>query len=273
MVEFDTMTISIIIVVAGNDIERYVNLIQLQKALKAQTIQPHELIIVEQVLGQDCCYYNHIPMEISNTRHIPIKFHEHPNLFSVGWGRNVGIYRATGDIVVCLDVDYIFRNDYLEVISNTEVKNAYVGWSKIYYVNPTEKREFIQTGVFPTGYENYKIVATINNKYVGGSQVFNRQWFISNIVGYSEDIFGWGSDDTDVYGRANVITGEWHILDYSIFHLHHDRKQKAITNSCKIKERNCDKPFLTANMLRNAGVGNADHPNPIYPDSIKEAEI
>jgi len=267
------MKISIIITVAGNDIERYVNMIQLLKAIKSQTVPPHELIIVEQCLKNNDYYYDIVPMEINNTRYVSIKFQEHPDLFSVGWGRNVGIYRATGDVFVCLDVDYVFGSTYFETISNMEIKNSCVGWSKIYYVNPNEKRAFIQTGIFPTGDEKYMNIATKENGNMGGSQIFNREWFINNLVGYSEDIFRWGCDDSDVYYRSREITGEWHILDYTIYHLHHNYKQARLINNDIITDKNRNNPVVIAQLMRKMGVGNVDHPNPVYSDSIKEAEI
>lgn len=266
------MKISAIVVVAGNDIERYTNLIQLLKAIKSQTTQPYELIIVEQCLKDNVWYYDKIPIEINNTKHIRIKFQEHQNLFSVGWGRNVGIYNATGDVVVCIDVDYVFGNDYFESISNKEINNSCVGWSKIYYIHEPEKVKIIQDNTFPVGRENFINTATIENGNVGGVQIFNRDWFLNNIVGYCEDIFGWGADDNDVYGRSRIISGEWYILDSTIYHLHHHYKQKDLLNNHRIKERNWGNPILVAQLMREKGVANLEHPNPIYPDSIKEAE-
>jgi glycosyltransferase involved in cell wall biosynthesis len=105
------MDISVVIAVAGNNIDRYTNLMKQLECIKNQTHQPKEVIVVEQSLN-DLFYYNQLPAPYSNGvyDYCGIKFKEHIQLFSVAWCRNVGIYKARCNNIVVIDSDYVFDN-------------------------------------------------------------------------------------------------------------------------------------------------------------------
>jgi len=270
------MKISIIVAVGGDHIDRYTNAVKQLEALRLQIVQPLEIIYVEQSIDGNF-YFDSLPIVFDGVfyKFIPIKFHAHPELFSVSWCRNVGIYKAVGDVVIALDVDYVFDNHYLEKLSGLDIQDAYVGWNIIYYIHNQEKLKYIQSNIFPVGYDEpeglYKnrLLCNQDDGHVGGSEVFNRQWFLDNIVGFSEDMFGWGKEDNDVYARARSFIGTKRIFDYTIYHLHHRQKQKDVLINHVVCDRNTRDPVKTAELMRVAGVGNPDHPSPIYNDSLK----
>ena len=277
------MKISVIITVHGNDIDRYVNLLQLLKCLKNQTRKPDEVIIVEQHIGNDSRYYYQVNLTELNIQYIPIVFTGHEKLFSVSWCRNVGIYKATGDIVVCIDCDYMFDNSYIETILNISIENYYLGWSTIYFIERTEKNRVIWYDSFPKVDDKTDLrISTKDNFREGGIQIFNKQWFIDNLVGFSEDMFGWGREDVEITTRMRIIfgtpekLGDLNQLNYTIYHLWH-RKNPAIKdllNNHRVMEQNLrDRNVaLTAQRMREVSVGNPEHPNPIYKDSVKWSE-
>jgi glycosyltransferase involved in cell wall biosynthesis len=270
------MKISVIIVASGDHINRYTNALKQLECLRNQTTQPLEVIYVEQTIDGNY-YFNQLPIQFDDVKYkyIPIKFKTNLDLFCVSWCRNVGIYKAKGDVVIALDVDYVFDNYYLEKISELDIQDAYVGWNTIYYIQSEEKLKYMQYGIFPKGEEEplglyrSKLICDSGDGHVGGSEIFNRQWFIDNLVGFSEDMFGWGAEDNDVYARARSFIGTKRVFNYKIYHLNHGQKQKQKLITKVVWERNCKNIPETHKLMRAVGLGNPDHPSPIYKDSIQ----
>jgi len=268
------MKISVVVAVGGSNIDRYTNALKQLEVLQSQTFQPLEIIYVEQIVDGNA-YFNQLPILFDNNkyRYIPIIFREHPELFSVAWCRNVGVYQSIGDVVVVLDVDYVFDNHYIETVSKLDIQDIYAGWNVIYYIHNQEKVKYMQQNIFPVGEETpeglYKNKLIHRVGHVGGIQVFNRSWFIDNLGGFSEDMFGWGTEDCDLYARAGTIIGTERELIYNIYHLHHSAKQPDKLINKITFQKNMLNPKDTARLLKEVGVGNIDHPSPVYGDSIK----
>lgn len=250
------MKISIIIVVAGNNIDRYVNLVELLKCLKMQTYRPYEVILVEQSLDGEF-YYKQLS-EIDNIKYIQIAY----KVFNLAWCRNVGIYNSDGNYVLDVDADALFDNDYLLSLSELGIENYYLAWNRCYGINQIEKNQYLMDGNFPANHENY-IYARFDTS-AGYIHLFNKEWFLENIVGYSEDMFEWGKEDNDMMARCLTITGQENIHNYLIYHLFHRTKQKERTENYNILVRNIENPALTATLMKNRGMGKMESPTLIY---------
>jgi glycosyltransferase involved in cell wall biosynthesis len=269
------MNMSVIVTVGGvPHTDRYINALKQLECIRNQTYQPIEIIYVEQTIDGNY-YFNNLPIPFDSDgsiyKYIPIKFNKHLALYSVAWCRNVGIYKSVGDIVVLMDLDFVFDNKYLETISNTVVDNAYGGWDNIYYIHREERTKYMQYNIFPVGEENLpgRDDNRRNHPGEGGIQIFNREWFINNIVGFPEDMFGWGAEDTDVYERCREILGTRNSLNYTVYHLCHSFKLPAKLINVVIMQRNMAEPIETAALMRSIGVGNIDGPRAIHKDSLR----
>jgi len=271
------MKISVIIVASGNNIDRYTNALKQLECLQRQTVQPLEIIYVEQRLDGER-YFNQLPINfVGQYKYIGLEFKEHPQLFSVSWCRNVGIYNAKGDVVIALDIDYMFDDYYIEKLSDTDITDFIIGWTSIYYIHNKEKVRCLQDKDFPKGEENIpgqnrnRLITDLNKpQYAGGIQIFNRRWFIDNLAGFSEDMFAHGGEDNDINDRYEKLTGNNRkVFNYDIYHLTHGHKQGRKLITQVVMERNRKDPIKTAQLMRDAGVGSKDAPHPIYDDSVK----
>ena len=281
------MNISVVIVASGDHIDRYTNALKQIEVLRNQTVQPLEIIYVEQTLDGNL-YYNKLPIQMNNGfyRYIALQYNDHKDLFSVSWCRNVGIYNAKGDVVLVLDCDYIFDEHYIEKLTQLQVDDIYVGWNTIYYTDDTMKTDCMQYSIFPLEMKNprgisdriynlpyhddqRKLITTPKDAHVGGLQIFNRQWFIDNLVGFSEDMFAWGKEDNDLYARAKALIKVKRVFEQTVFHLHHRQKQKQKLINQVVMERNVKNVANTHNAFKQVGLGSINSPHPIYKDSVK----
>jgi glycosyltransferase involved in cell wall biosynthesis len=251
------MKMSVIITVSGNNIDRYVNLVELLSCLKVQTFQPHEIILVEQSLDGEF-YYNQLP--VIDVKYISIFY----NIFNLSWCRNVGIYNSSGDYILVMDADALFANNYLLGLSELIVENYYLAWNKYYGINQVEKLQYLVDRKLPTNHRNY-IPARFDTS-AGFIHLFNKEWFLENVVGYSEDMFEWGKEDNDMMTRCLTITGQENIYNCLVYHLYHRTKQRERIENYDIFVRNIEDPTLTATLMKNKGVGKLESPTLIYGD-------
>lgn len=263
------MNLSVIIVVSGDSIDRFTSAVAQNLVISRQTVKPCEIIYVEYMVDNNR-YYDKLPFDFDGgyCKYVPIKFNEHPNLFSVGWGRNVGIQQSIGDTILLLDVDYIFDYNYFSTLDQYNISDALVGWDKIYYLNNSFKVDFLRYNKFPVESERVKLN---DGGEFGGAQIFNRKWFDENIYGYSEDIFNWGADDTDVYLRAWTKAPK-RMLNYTLYHFDHIVKYSPKLINLTVMQRNLVNVQDTYNKLKSVGVGKLDKPNQIYDDSVRWSE-
>jgi len=260
------MNLSVIIVVSGDSLDRFTSAVAQNRVINRQSVKPHEIIYVEHMVD-NYRHYDKLPFDFNGVdcKYIPIRFDQHPSLFCVGWGRNVGIQQSTGDTILLLDVDYIFDDNYFSTIEDYNVTDALVGWDKIYYLNNSYKVDFLKDDKFPVESERVKLNP---GGEFGGAQIFNREWFDNNIYGYSEDIFNWGGDDTDVYLRAWTKVPR-RMLNYTLYHFDHVVKYSPKMINLEVIKRNTVNVQDTFNKLRSVGIGKIDRPNQIYDDSVR----
>ena len=269
------MKISVVIVLSGDCIDRYTNAMKQFEVLDRQTRKPDEIIYVEQSVDK-IFYYDKLPIKVDGeyVRYIPIIYNKYPQLFNVCWCRNVGINNSIGDIVINLDVDYVFDNQYIESIANYDVKTHLIGWDTIYYIFNDQRVKFMRDNIFPVGIENIDGDKTIYKRYLkgnGGIQIFNKEWLLNNLGGYCEDLFFWGGDDTDIYRRAGRVDSGEKRLDYDVFHINHKKFYGERLLNKVVLDRNSVDIQKTNELLKSVGLGKMTEPSPIYPDTIKWA--
>ena len=107
------MRLSIILPTGGNDHLRNRNFNECLSAIKNQTFTDYEVIVVEQAL--DGNFYKR-SNPIIPYKHIAIKDPQNRG-FNLSWCRNVGAREANGELIVLMDSDFVFENNYFTVIS------------------------------------------------------------------------------------------------------------------------------------------------------------
>lgn len=264
----DFKMISVIIRTGGRDPERALNLRETLKCLYRQSYTNREIIIVEQSL--DGNFYNdHHDCD----RYIPIKDPQGRG-FNVGWVNNVGARIARGNLLLFLDADSVFAEDFLQKIVNHKGGPFFAAASYTILSSKAQKDSYIQSNdlatllEFPEDPKSLALVEHATNLAI----VFERQWYLNTFGGYLENFFRWGWEDTEAFNRISNILGIRfleidQLPDVGMAHLYHENRNRTaeFTNYRMFaRYRYIDPSNILAAQLA-AGIGNQDKPSPI-PD-------
>ena len=221
------MKLSIVIPTGGNDPLRNRNFNECLKCINNQSFKDFEIIVVEQSL--DGRFY-----KADNTyKHIGIKDPENRG-FNLSWCRNVGARQAQGEILVLMDSDFIFENDYFKTIS--EFKGEFAAGAETYYwcnrEDPTNA--WLSTENFDSirllGSDDhrsnvFKFRSMTRGCGYGAILVYNRDWFFDVLGGYNENFFKYGWEDKatteSIKKLLNKDDEQLDRIPYEAFHLFH----------------------------------------------------
>jgi len=265
------MRLSIVIPTAGNNPFRARNFEQCLKSIKAQTFSDYEIIVVEQSLdgkfykGGDDSY-----------RHVKIKDPDIRRGFNLSWCRNVGARHATGDKLVLMDADMVFKKEYFSTIDKDP--NPFAGGAKCYYWIREEAitSKYIETLSFESVYESstanhldpvFKFDTFTNGCGYGAVLVFDRSWYWESFGGYPEDFFKYGWEDKAAiqiikHSLGIINDADLPKIDYEIVHLSHGDKNYTNLNTNQgiyNKIKNADKDKLIS-ILKSSELGDLDSP-------------
>lgn len=193
------MKLSIILPTGGSDFQRNRNFNECLKCIKEQEFKDFEVIVVEQSL--DGRFYKEVN-GIIPYKHIGISDPSNRG-FNLSWCRNVGAREAKGEILVLMDSDFVFENQYFTAISEYKGKFA-AGAETYYWCNheiPTNewiiKRDFNifrNKGAGPRD-EVFKFRSMTRGCGYGAILVYDREWFWEVFGGYNENFFRYGWED------------------------------------------------------------------------------
>lgn len=258
--------ISVVIPCGGNFPERVRNLHLSLECLRKQTFNDFELLLVEQTV--DGSFYH---SNLDCDKYIQLR---DPLMrgFNRSWCRNVGANTATGDIILLMDGDYVFAEKYLEIIART-TDRFFSGTDQYRWSTLPLVEEYLAS-------KDVSVFRKAKIKYVpfrrgianGGIVGFDREWFKSSFIGYNENFFKYGYEDTEAVHRILRILDkrpeQLFTAPVSVAHLYHGvRDEKEGSNRSlfeKFTSFQLDK-YLQA--LKQAGLGDSREPR-LLPESL-----
>ena len=226
------MRLSIILPTAGNDPQRNRNFNECLKCINSQIFRDFEVIVVEQSLDGKVYKENN---PIIQYKHIAIKDPEDRG-FNLSWCRNVGARQAKGDILVLMDSDFVFENQYFQIIS--QFNGKFAAGSETYYWCNTEgpTQEWLRTrdfnifrnrGAGPKD-EVFKFRSMSRGCGYGAILVYNRDWYWNVFGGYNENFFRYGWEDKAATETIKFLLNKndetMERIQYDTAHLSHRSK-------------------------------------------------
>ena len=193
------MKLSIILPTGGNDHLRNRNFNECLNCIKGQSFTDYEVIVVEQTLDNN--FYKQ-SSSIIPYKHIGIKDPQNRG-FNLSWCRNVGAREAQGDIIVLMDSDFVFENNYFSIISEFQGEFA-AGAETYYWCNMEEPTmDWLRTKDFKLFRKRggeardpvFKFRSMSRGCGYGAILVYNREWFWNIMGGYNENFFRYGWED------------------------------------------------------------------------------
>lgn len=217
--------LSVILHIGGNLPQRKVNILECFRNLSLQDYQDYELVIVEQSLDGEL-YWQGITEFIFPHRKYMAIFHPE---YCGSWVRNVGAKIATGDILLFLDADTLFKYNYLSTVMRLfDLKKGYaLGYRLCHRLNEEGKKAYFHGVLYeciPDSLLMYSFVPQLRGS-CGASLVITKELF-ELIGGYNEGIHF--KEDKDMLLRLakSSYTKPHDILfrlDYVIGDLPHER--------------------------------------------------
>lgn len=224
------MKISVILPTGGNDGLRIRNFNECLKCIKSQSFKDYEVIVVEQSL--DGNFYRNSDPSYS---HIGIKDPLNRG-FNLSWCRNVGAREAKGDLIVLMDSDFVFENEYFQRIS--EFEGEFAAGAETYYWCNTEaptsvwlrNRDFNYFRTQGNGPKDpvFKFRSMTRGCGFGAILVYNKDWFWNVFGGYNENFFRYGWEDKAATETIKSLLGRtdetMDRIPYEAAHLSHFAK-------------------------------------------------
>ena len=159
--------------------------------LGRQTFSNYELIVVEDTCGRGMGVF---PFAYAADKYIVVDDPKHKK-FNKSWLMNIGARAATTEHLIFHDADIIYGKTYLQVVVESIKKNKVMRcWSQFWTMrgkdNPV-RRNHCETSLH----------------CLAGVWYCNRITFFENILGYCEDYFGYGREDSDIWFRTKHLMG------------------------------------------------------------------
>lgn len=199
------MSFSVIIPWTDGDSTRREGLYALFECIKRQTFRDFEFIVVEMTNNGVVTY---LPYKPDN--HIVLKY---DGLFNKSWVCNVAAKQAKHELLLFIDADTLFDNDYFQIIHEfyDKYKNEFfLPWKQCRMLagrdEPTERM--------------------VDAMYLQGAA---HVWAVTKefywrIGGMNEKYFGYGAEDLDFFERAKhllkIIFNMEIIISHSYHHFH-----------------------------------------------------
>lgn len=260
------MKLSVIIPCGGNYPERVRNLDEVLGCIARQTCREFELVLVEQSV--DGKYYH---SQVPCSTYIPIQDPGERG-FNRSWCRNVGAYHASGEVVLLMDGDYVFPQDYFEQV--LKMNDVFFSGTNLYLWSDAKLlAEYMQSkdmNVFERSQS--KLRPFLRGIACGGIVGFRREWYVSEFVGYNENFFQYGFEDTEAVNRIQKILNkrpeELSTVPVHVAHLHHrERDGRFASNSSLYNSFTQWDVSIYTRMLKEIGVGDKRTPK-ILPQHI-----
>lgn len=265
------MRLSIILPTGGSDAQRNRNFNECLKCIAEQTFKDFEVIVVEQSL--DGRFYKHTN-SIIQYKHIGISDPQNRG-FNLSWCRNVGAREANGEIIVLMDSDFVFENNYFQVIS--EFNGEFAAGAETYYWCNTEDptSEWLRTRDFNLFRKKgagprdpvFQFRSMTKGCGYGAILIYNRNWFWDVFGGYNENFFRYGWEDKAATETIKFLLKRsdetMDRIPYEAAHLSHRSKDVRNIN---LNEKlfndftNMDQNDLV-NRIKEASVGKKDFPS------------
>ena len=265
------MRLSIIIPTGGNDQQRNRNFNECLTCIKNQTFKDYEIIVVEQSLDG---YFYKSNNSIADYKHIEIKDPQNRG-FNLSWCRNVGAREAKGDILVLMDSDFVFENDYFSKIS--EFNSEFAAGAETYYWCNTEEptSEWIRTRNFDTFRKKggdardpiFRFRSMTRGCGFGAILVYNRNWFWEEFGGYNENFFRYGWEDKAATETIKILLGKndetMDRIPGEAAHLNHRSKdvRNMTINENLFNTYSRMNQYELVKSIKNAGVGKKSSPS------------
>lgn len=169
---------------------------------------------------------------------------------------NVGIRRAKTPYIATTDVDIYFHQDFVAEVLETARKDIFINSKTLYWKTPFAKKVY-NNEVDVTDKTVLQWGRLKKSTTAGGFQCTHiNTW--KKIRGFDEDMVGWGSEDTDLVGRASrQAKVKWlgikkeHV---SVFHQPHGKPN--VEKDLEYQEEN--KKVLSRNKLDKYRIVNPD---------------
>lgn len=253
------MKLSVIVPCGGNYPERLRNLHEVMACLQCQTFKDFELVLVEQSVD-GCYYHSHIPCD----KYIALCDPANRG-FNRSWCRNVGVYQASGEVVLLMDGDYVFPGNYLEYVLKAD--DVFFSGTNLYLWSAAEQAErYFRTkdlSIFESS--PGKLKPFIKGIACGGIVGFRRDWFIDEFGGYNENFFKYGFEDTEAVNRIQRILNkkahELATLPVHVAHLYHQVRDGKFGTNNKLYDLFTQwevKEYVQ--RLKKIGIGNIKEP-------------
>jgi len=242
----------------GNCLYRKRGFIAVLEAIRRQSFSDYEVIVVEQYL-REIFWDNVVGGTIA--KYIPVK-DDSSVFFCLPWCRNVGARAASGNVLVLLDADVVFGDDYFcRVVDSFDPGVGHmVGWSRCIYLNEQGSLEYLSGSVYRTNQAPQLIqieaqVGFHNREGCGGVIIFDKGFYFNVLGGYNENYFRWGREDKDAMYRARALTGKFNFLEYDILHLYHPVKRKRRPGIDTLYRLTRSSPLEASSLLVAAELG------------------
>ena len=142
-------------------------------------------------------------------------------VWNKGIAINYGIKQSNYDFVMGTDVDYIFQDNFLNVVQKRADSNKFL-LCHVYMSKPKHEGLFVD-------YDENDFLKIVDESYFfgrdiadGACQLTGKKWFVKN-RGYNEAIFMWGGMDNEIH-RVATLSGlreDWIDNETTILHQFH----------------------------------------------------
>ena len=174
------------------------------KSIQWQTFQDCELVIAD---GGSDNYDELVDYFADVGGPIPIHVYRHDigDVFLRSTLNNVGVRRAQGEYIATTDADMIFSSDFVQTVVNN-VSKGIILELKTFHLRKGATEEIHKGKIdicsdFETCQRTRKAGKPTNSP--GGCQCMHRdKW--SELHGFDESFYGWGSEDRDLVKRARM---------------------------------------------------------------------
>lgn len=265
------MKISIVLPTAGNDAQRNRNFEECLKCINSQTFRDFEVIVVEQSL--DGGFYKK-SNRLLDYKHIGIK-DPHNRGFNLSWCRNVGARESQGELLVLMDSDFVFEENYFLEIS--KFSGAFAAGAETYYWCNSEEptQEWIRTRNFSSfrlrgaGPKDpvFKFRSMTRGCGYGAILVYNKEWFWNTFGGYNENFFRYGWEDKAATETIKSLLGKndenLDRIQYEAAHLNHRAKdvRNMGLNEKLFNQFTSMNQFELSQKIKSANVGKRNEPS------------
>lgn len=257
-------SLTIAITIWGVEPDKMCSLIEVMRILHQQMRDGFEILFVE----QSSCEY---PLwngfcDMIGARHVYIGDHYKYPMYRRSWMRNVAVRQAESDLVLFIDDDAIFGDNYIESLVDNFESDYLLGWDEILSLTPKATKKYYTERKYRIDWQKgdicYKHRVQDNSAW-GSVVLFDRNFYINVLGGENEEYQGWGFRDRDVHNRCMWLTGEDKFYTYTHLHLSHRRNREALffnLQNERMLKAALEHPREITDMLLAANSGNIDEP-------------